>query len=199
MKAEDNPFPYITLVEQASAPATPAAGKAKIWRGTDNKDYVLDDTGASTEFPGAGGSGAFVGAKAYRSAAYSLVDNALTPMPWDAEDYDTNTFHDNTTNPSRFTIPTGYAGKYAIKANIGVSVGSVTYTRFIVLLTKNGSVIRGGRVESNFGTSSFPMLTVTTDVDVAVGDYLECAYLQISGASRAFDTTDCAMSIAKIG
>lgn len=56
MKAEDNPFPYITLVEQASAPATPSAGKAKLWRGTDNKDYVLDDTGASTEFPGTGGS-----------------------------------------------------------------------------------------------------------------------------------------------
>lgn len=57
MKAEDNPFPYITLVEQASAPATPASGKAKIWRGTDNKDYVLDDAGTSTEFGGAGGGG----------------------------------------------------------------------------------------------------------------------------------------------
>lgn len=61
MKAEDNPFPYITLVEQASAPATPASGKAKIYRGTDNKNYMLDDGGASTEFPAAGGGGSSLG------------------------------------------------------------------------------------------------------------------------------------------
>jgi len=60
MKAEDNPFPYVTLVEQASAPATPASGKAKLWRGTDNKNYVLDDAGASTEYPGSGGGGGTV-------------------------------------------------------------------------------------------------------------------------------------------
>jgi hypothetical protein len=57
MKAEDNPFPYITLAEQASVPATPAAGKAKLYRGTDNKNYVVDDTGAATEFPAASGGG----------------------------------------------------------------------------------------------------------------------------------------------
>lgn len=34
---------------------------------------------------------------------------------------DTNGFHDTSTNPSRFTIPTGYGGKYLIQLNIGLA------------------------------------------------------------------------------
>lgn len=57
-KASDNPYPSVLLVEQAAAPATPAAGQARIYRGTDNKNYIIDDAGTSTEI-GAGGGGVF--------------------------------------------------------------------------------------------------------------------------------------------
>lgn len=56
-KASDNAFPSVLLVEQASAPATPSSGQARLYRGTDNKMYVVDDAGVATEI-GAGGGGA---------------------------------------------------------------------------------------------------------------------------------------------
>lgn len=58
-KASDNAYPSLLLVEQAAAPATPAAGQARLYRGTDNKLYIVDDTGTATEVGAAssGGSG----------------------------------------------------------------------------------------------------------------------------------------------
>lgn len=57
MKAEDNPFPYLTLVETSAPPATPAAGRVRIYRDSDdNVLYQVDETGAAT--PIGGGSAA---------------------------------------------------------------------------------------------------------------------------------------------
>lgn len=49
---------------------------------------------------------------------------------------DTNGFHDTVTNPSRFTIPAGYGGKYLIQLNIGLA--SHNPDLYIYIL-KNGS------------------------------------------------------------
>lgn len=178
---------------------TAAATTGTIARGKEGTSGVSHSSGDAVAGSAYAADLAFVGAKAYRSAAYNLVNNTLTAMPWDAEEYDSDGFHDNSTNNERFTVPTGFGGKYAIKANLGVSGSGISYTRFILLLRKNGTAIAGGRVESDFGTSSFPMMAVAMDVDLADGDYVDLAYLQISGNVRAMDTTDCAMSIAKLG
>lgn len=55
-KFEDNQSPYLTLDEQASAPATPASGLALLYRKTDNKLYMKDDAGTETEVVQAGGA-----------------------------------------------------------------------------------------------------------------------------------------------
>lgn len=47
-KAHENEFPYVLFEEQASTPATPAAGLAYIYRKTDNAWYFLDDGGVET-------------------------------------------------------------------------------------------------------------------------------------------------------
>jgi Collagen triple helix repeat (20 copies) len=49
--------------------------------------------------------------KARRQAAFTLPINAWTIMPWDAEDWDTDTMHDLVTNPERIVCKT--AGDYA--------------------------------------------------------------------------------------
>jgi len=41
----NNPFPSVLLVEQASAPATPAAGHQRIYAGTDGHRKAVDDGG----------------------------------------------------------------------------------------------------------------------------------------------------------
>lgn len=53
MKAEENPFPYITLA-QPGAPATPASGMARFYRDADGLIYFIDDAGVVSRFVLAG-------------------------------------------------------------------------------------------------------------------------------------------------
>lgn len=55
MKASDNAFPKVILVE-GSAPATPAAGQVKVYAKGDGYVYSMDDTGAETPLSGGSGS-----------------------------------------------------------------------------------------------------------------------------------------------
>lgn len=150
---------------------------------------------------GGGGTPTHVGAKVYRSAAYSLVHGALTAVPWDAEEWDTDGFHDNVTNNHRLTVPTGKAGKYLCSVNVGTDVTSATITRFVTSLRKNGVVIRGGNVEASFADTAYPMMSVTCEVDLAVGDYVDATYYQTNTGSLARNlyNAQCALSMHKIG
>lgn len=54
-------------------------------------------------------TGALNGARVERSSDFNVNDNSDTVIDWNTETYDTNTYHDNGTNPSRLTVPTtGY-------------------------------------------------------------------------------------------
>lgn len=55
-KASDNDFPSVLLTEQSSKPASPAAGKRRIYFKTDNKLYNVDEGGTETEIGAAGGN-----------------------------------------------------------------------------------------------------------------------------------------------
>lgn len=56
MKASDNAFPKVILVE-GSAPTTPASGQVKVYAKGDGHVYSMDDTGAETALGGGGGGG----------------------------------------------------------------------------------------------------------------------------------------------
>jgi hypothetical protein len=162
------------------------------------RDKARDGTTRLTGAPGS--APAFAGVKVYRSASYSLANAAVTSIPWDAEEWDTDGFHDNATNNNRLTVPTGLAGKYTCKVNVGVDVNGVTYSRFLIGLQKNGAAIRGGNIEFGVSNSStYPMGAVTCDVDLAVGDYVDSFYFQDSGSGRNLYNAKCAFSMYKIG
>jgi hypothetical protein len=144
-----------------------------------------------SDFPGAG-------VKAYRSAGYTLAHETVTAVPWDAEEWDTDGFHDNSTNSQRLTVPTGLAGKYLVIGSVGTT-GSGSYARFLVMIQVNGSDVRGGRTEGGISASGFPVLQASTVVDLAVGDYVTVSYYQSSGTTRAMDTANCAFSMHRIG
>jgi hypothetical protein len=101
-------------------------------------------------------------------------------FPSGSEDYDTNAFHDNTTNNARITIPTGYGGKYLITSQImcpdnwnGYGYG---------YLYKNGSSMTniGLYNDSRFGslalTDGINALIGSTTISLAAADYLELRF-----------------------
>lgn len=68
--------------------------------------------------------------RAYRTTdTANLTPSTATAIALNAEDYDTHAFHDNSTNPSRFTIPAGMTGLYQVRAQLsfgGDSTGNRT-------------------------------------------------------------------------
>lgn len=80
-----------------------------------NKVNKLDAAGKNpVDFNG------FEGVRVKQNAGTS-TSSSETVLPFQAEDFDTNTFHDNTTNNSRITIPAGKGGKYLIGAVAGAN------------------------------------------------------------------------------
>lgn len=119
---------------------------------------------------------AFRGARVKKSVAQTDADyTTATAITWDAEDFDTDTLHDNVTNNSRFTIP---AGVSYVEIGAHVNANDVTSGLFLALtLRKDGSTnIAIQRISTVNATNN---LTVTSGpIAVAANEYYE-AVLQV--------------------
>jgi hypothetical protein len=103
-------------------------------------------------------------------------------MTWNFESWDTNAFHDNSTNNSRFTVPTGLAGKYQL--NVQIVFGDRTSTGAqATRILKNGSIVYYGLQWAPDATAYTGVIQNVT-VDAAVADYFEVQVFQSSGATR---------------
>lgn len=83
------------------------------------------------------GAPALHGCKVYNGATQSVNGNDI-PLTFGAEEFDSDAYHDNSTNPTRITIPTGLGGYYLLTAGvysnanggtIGFMIGGTTKTR----------------------------------------------------------------------
>lgn len=104
-------------------------------------------------------------------AAQVITTNTLTTINFDAEVFDTGGLHDNATNNSRITVPTGGdIGAWFITAQIQWVFGA-TGDR-IVTLYKNGVSIALNSVKAAGGTGT-TMSVFAVDDAPTVGDYYE--------------------------
>ena len=126
--------------------------------------------------PSAGAS--FVGCRVIPSSDKSISNSTATVLDFGSESFDSSGFHDNTTNNSRITIPSGKAGKYLVQICAAfASNGNGTRQSFIY---KNGASILYFEQQSGSGNTS-PNNSVV--LDLAVGDYLQFYVSQNSGSS----------------
>lgn len=145
MKASDNAFPKVILVE-GSAPATPASGQVKVYAKGDGHVYSMDDTGAETPLSGGGGSSVvpvatpaissgvltldFGGASVY-AGAVTLTSNVtslvLTNLPGSGKfaEYELHISQDGTGGRT-FAIPSSHKALASSITAIGSSPNQVT-------------------------------------------------------------------------
>ena len=122
----------------------------------------------------------YVGVGVTKSADQSITNATYTAISWDGEGWDTNSYHDNSTNNSRITIPSGKAGKYLVEVNLNYASNGAGGIR-LVNIYKNGA----STGDNNFQTSStFNTAAVRSVVmDLAVADYIQAyAYQDCGGA-----------------
>ena len=139
-------------------------------------------TSAAIFIKGAGaaaGGSSFVGANVYKSSATTIGNATWTNVPYEAENFDTTSFHDNSTNNTRMTIPTGKDGKYLVTANL--SFDSNASGIRASMIRKNGADYTKGVWIGAFSESA--SLVASATLDLVAGDYVEMQVFQNSGGN----------------
>ena len=155
---------------------------ARVAVGT-NGQYLAADSTAATGVawvtPAAGG---FVGAQA-RKSSQTISNTTFTILTFNTETFDTNGFHDNVTNNSRMTVPSGKAGKYLVNANFQTNNGNSGANPYCYL----HALVNGAVDEYYASVSSWNVndagASMTTLINLAVGDYVEIRAYQKTGGS----------------
>jgi hypothetical protein len=118
----------------------------------------------------------FIGAAAY-NANFTLPGTGENLIAFPNEDFDTNAFHDNSTNNSRLTVPSGYAGKYLVMAHMDLNGISGYYINTIRQYNSAGSQLTinatNRQFTQNSGGNNFAGGTLAYIVSAAVGDYFQ--------------------------
>ena len=172
--------------------ASAAARDAAVTSPQEGNACYLKDTNEVLTYSGSawvavGGTSSFVGCSLTNSTAPTISNDTDTTLAFDGESYDTNGFHDNSTNNSRITIPSGKGGKYLFTANFRWS-NSATGRR-IVYLKKNGSTIIGA-FETSVNSTTYPSLQVNVVANAVATDFFTLVVYQTSGGNLAFLDTD---------
>lgn len=159
-----------------STPATPSSGYTRVYAKTDGKLYRKDDAGNEYEVGATIVTGStFIGCRVYQTGATALTTSWVS-CAFAAEDFDTNTMHDNSTNNTRITI--AVSGKYVIGGVVSVTSNTIVGAR----IRLNGSTILGRQVQGN--SAQTEGACVTAIYDLVAGDYIE-----LQGLASSLSTT----------
>lgn len=131
-------------------------------------------------------AGSFKGVLLTNTASQNIVSQpTTTDLTWNTEEYDTDGFHDNVTNPERITVPAGVSkvrvGAEAAFTSAGNGAG---YRAIQITKTPNDNFPRqmsSDLIEPNstYGTTVRANCPI---VDVAPGDYFVAKVRHLDGA-----------------
>lgn len=126
--------------------------------------------------------------RAYQSAATtSLTSGTVTAIGFDAEDAqfaDPQGLHSTTTNNSRFTVPSGWAGVYSY-SGIVTFAGNATGARTVGVGINGVTPINGSENTEAPGNTTQTAVLIADEVFLNVGDYLQLLAVQNSGSTLA--------------
>ena len=146
----------------------------------------------------AGGGSTFSGAKCISNAgSISIANNTVQIITWNTEAFDTDSYHDNVSNASRITVPSGKTGYYQVIAALHY-IGNATGQRQI-RLDKNGVFTSNVIVSAN-GTGDTAFVYSETFY-LTAADYLEISAYQNSGGALniSVNNTESFFSITYLG
>ena len=179
---------YATPTAASSARLTSAAsGPARII----DRETGTGNVSAVVSLVGTGSATAFSGCRVYfpgppeigPTTTQSIPNNTLTYLSFVDEKFDTDGYHDNSTNPSRLTVPT--TGYYAIGGTVSFASNATGYRSFGI--HKDGNTAPNGAIGEGFTVNAVNGVSTTGSfsgvVQVNAGSYFEIAVVQNSGGA----------------
>lgn len=168
--------------------ASAADTAARLAVGTNGQVLTADSTAATgLAWTTIATGPTYVGCSLYATAAQSINSGTWTAQNYGAELWDTNTFHDNTTNNSRITIPSGKAGKYLFTGSVAWS-STATASLWGVRLYQNGANDWNISYSKNVTSSGETWISWSVIRDAAVGDYFQVYVHQSTGSALSTDS-----------
>ncbi len=161
--------------------ATAADTVSRLAVGANNTVLTADSSTATGLKWAAPAAPTFVGVSAYKSTNQSVNNVTDTAITWNAEDFDTDGFHDNSTNNTRFTIPSGKGGYYLLNCLIAGEVATIN--RFLAAIKKNGTTSVLQFEVSSTSSESGP--TGSGIVNLSAGDYIEVIVYHNRGSANS--------------
>ena len=160
--------------------ASSASNPARLGIGSSAQVLTVASGVPSWATPSSGAS--FVGASVYKSAVQSIANNTGVALTFTNENFDTNSIHDNSTNTSRFTIPSGKDGKWLFTGIVTWGSNATGY-REIKIRKNNTASTEVYNIMGPPSVAASPSMGVSYIADAVATDYFELYVKQTSGGS----------------
>lgn len=162
--------------------ATAADTPARLAVGANGTVLTADSaeaTGLKWATPASGVT--YVGAQVTNTSAQSISNGTYTAINFQTEVFDTDGFHDNSTNNTRLTIPAGKGGKYLITGQANFASNSSGFRAIAIM--KNGSASQIAYANAVPISGSSFTFAFSCVVSAVATDYYEMNVYQSSGGS----------------
>ncbi len=119
----------------------------------------------------------------HKTTSQSLNNDSTTVLTFDGEDYDTDSFHDTSTNTDRLTVPAGVS-VVRVSARVIFASNATGYRK--VNITKNLALDFSGQSEVSLPAVSGATTVlqfISPPIDVSAGDYFKLQAYQNSGGA----------------
>jgi hypothetical protein len=158
-----------------------ATGASTLTRlGVGSTGQVLTVSGGVPSWATPAGGVTFSGASVYNTTDQAVANATTKTINYNSEEYDTDAYHDTSTNTNRLTIPSGKTGYFLLAWNVAWANNSTGYRN--VDLLKNGSAYRQYSINCNtFGDQT--SVTGSALVYATAGTYFSLTAFQASGSS----------------
>lgn len=180
----------------ASAANTPA----RLAKGTAGQVLAINSGATAPEWVAPPAS-AFVGCAITNNSTQAITTGNAAAVAFQTEDFDSDAFHDTSTNNSRITIPSGKGGKYQVSYAVFWQNGATVTGQIILYFKKNGTAINHGEWivrPEELSASNNQGRCGTAILSLAAGDYIE-VFLDNASGSTATLTNFCSMQAGQLG
>ena len=166
---------------------TAADTAARLAVGANNTVLTADSstaTGLKWAAPAAS-TPTFVGCALTNSVTQSIANNTYQALTFNTEVFDTDGFHDTSTNTNRITIPSGKAGKYLVTVTATFATNGSGVR--VMYLTKNSTTPSGpttfGSVQTLASSGANSSVAYSVVLNLNVGDWINLSPYQNSGGA----------------